>query len=901
MDDIRQIERHLRNLKLMAEGIEAMLDASLGGQQTSSMILKFLDQVAALPVDTHEDVLTELSDAGKLYMVRLGELEKAAAAGGGGEVNGPTITFNTFEAEGPKQMKEKPVTHDGEIETFRAFWIMFKGSVKDVDDKKEKHRRLCHAVAPADRNRIVGLKWKGAKAFLKKKYTSAQAVREYIEAKLGRIRVRHADDADGLKELKEATATALLVAQQQKDEEVLAEMFDLVYSRLPRDLQRLLMKQAKAKKKADRVHLLESFFEDEVDALVAHNLSNKTQLRARQEKKPAAGKGNKVNEDSRKCYYCHKVGHIASNCAELASAKCAVCGEVGHTKKFCNSKSGNKASSKYPASRYSKGVDGPKRSDAASWRKQVAAIEQPQAEPDQKPRCVVTVGEASADGFVDTGSDKTHLPDTIVKTDAPVRTFTMADGKSVFCTKGPVDVVFTVAGVTFTHPVYVIKGSEAIIGSDLLDKYGGLIDYADGRSLKFTKPPVQVENVEMKENTGEPLKKEEVAPAKPLSPTEVEKVVEEEYNDLMEGLGKTDLIEHVIDTGDHKPIAVRGRRIPAHYMDAVAEHVKALLGQDIVEESNSEWLFPLVIVKKKDGDIRMANDLRKLNEICKKDSYPMPRVDEFFERIGQAKVFSRVDLRKGYYQIMLRKEDREKTAFAFKGKLYHFKRMPFGSSNAPQTFQRLMTRILGDLSFVVIYLDDILIFSDDEVQHMDHLRQVLDRIRGANLRLNKEKCEFGRDEIEFLGFRIKDGKKTPNDEKTEILANFPVPTTPRLLKGFLGLANFFRNLIPDFAELARPLFEASNNKKLVWTDECEAKFKALKEKLANSPSTYLPNLNVPLIVTSDVETGGGRPGPQAGLAHRPAWPVQAPMGQAGPGLKIWEPTGRRPGRAWIWT
>src|SRR5699024_6790698 len=138
-------------------------------------------------------------------------------------------------------------------------------------------------------------------------------------------------------------------------------------------------------------------------------------------------------------------------------------------------------------------------------------------------------------------------------------------------------------------------------------------------------------------------------------------------------------------------------------------------------------------------------------------------------------------LRKGYYQIMLRKEDREKTAFAFKGKLYHFKRMPFGSCNAPQTFQRLMKKVLGDLPFVVIYLDDVLIYSNNEDEHMDHLRQVLERIRDANLRLNKEKCEFGKDEIQFLGFRIKDGTKTPSDEKTEILANFPIPSSPRLL------------------------------------------------------------------------------------------------------------------------
>src|SRR5699024_12620268 len=142
---------------------------------------------------------------------------------------------------------------------------------------------------------------------------------------------------------------------------------------------------------------------------------------------------------------------------------------------------------------------------------------------------------------------------------------------------------------------------------------------------------------------------------------------------------------------------------------------------------------------------------------------------------------------------------------------------------------------LGSPPYEVHYHDDILIFTEIEDDHMGHLRQVLDRIRDANLRLNKEKCEFGREEIEFLGFQIKDGKRSPNDEKTRILANFPVPTTPRMLKGFLGLANFFRNLVPDFAELARPLFKASNGKKLSWTDECEESFRQLKVLLASKP------------------------------------------------------------------
>src|SRR5699024_9676175 len=217
-----------------------------------------------------------------------------------------------------------------------------------------------------------------------------------------------------------------------------------------------------------------------------------------------------------------------------------------------------------------------------------------------RPQCDVTVGETPVDGFVDTGSQITSLPDTVIETDAPLRSFTMADGKSLLWTKGPVEVELTVAGVTVEHPVYLKRGEEAIIGSDLLDKFGGLIDYADNRSLKFTKPPKIVPKDAESEPEGERIEA-----------SQTEEVVHREYADLMQGLGKTELTEHEIDTGDHKPIAIRGRRIPAHYLDAVAEHVKSLLDEDIIEESHSDWLFPLVIIKKKNGEIRMANDLRK--------------------------------------------------------------------------------------------------------------------------------------------------------------------------------------------------------------------------------------------------------------------------------------------------
>src|SRR5699024_8433790 len=206
--------------------------------------------------------------------------------------------------------------------------------------------------------------------------------------------------------------------------------------------------------------------------------------------------------------------------------------------------------------------------------------------------------------------------------------------------------------------------------------------------------------------------------------------------------------------------------------------------------------------------------------------------------------------------IMLADDAKEKTAFSFKGKQYQFKRVPFGLCTAPQEFQRVMEKILGGLPFVKIYLDDIVIYSLTEEEHEKHVRTVLDRIRKANLRLNKDKCEFGKKEIEFLGFKIADGKKSPNDEKSKIFANFPVPTSKRLLKGFLGLANYVRHLIPDFAELARPLFRASNLKKFHWSDECDVNFRMLKDKLSSGPVVFLPNWDAPFIVTSDASEFG---------------------------------------------
>ncbi len=201
--------------------------------------------------------------------------------------------------------------------------------------------------------------------------------------------------------------------------------------------------------------------------------------------------------------------------------------------------------------------------------------------------------------------------------------------------------------------------------------------------------------------------------------------------------------------------------------------------------------------------------------------------------------------------MLLRKEDRHKVAFATDRRLWQFKKMPFRACNAPATFQRMMTRILGDLKFVFVYSDVVPIFSNNQIERKQHVREVLKRIREAGLRLNAEKCNFGVSEVDYFRYRITEGKRTIKEDKAKVLMNYPDPETPKALKAFLGLAGFFRDLVPNFDVIAKPLYQAAKEKKLKWTDECSAAFEELKVALVNHPTTHLPDLNHPFIVGSN--------------------------------------------------
>ena len=335
--------------------------------------------------------------------------------------------------------------------------------------------------------------------------------------------------------------------------------------------------------------------------------------------------------------------------------------------------------------------------------------------------------------------------------------------------------------------------------------------------------------------------------------TEELKPILSKYEHLFKGFGCCRIVEHHIPLlGDPNPIIIPERRFPALLMETARQQILELLEAGIIRKSTSEWGFPIVPVRKKDGSLRLAIDYRKLNQITKGSAYPMARVDILVEKLVGGVVFSKLDLTKGYYQIKLAEEDMSKTAFRFDGELYEFTRMPFGLCSAPQTFQRAMNLALKNTSNAACYMDDVLIFSKTIEEHKQHLEEVFKALEKADLRMNPDKCKFGLTEIEFLGVRVNADGIRPAEEKIQAMRNMSQPKNKDELGSFLGLANHYQEYIPMYAHLANPLYQLKKkDAKFIWSESCEKAFQEIKEKLYQAPILKIPDMSKPFIVQTD--------------------------------------------------
>ncbi|MCI4388617.1 hypothetical protein PGIGA_G00087940 [Pangasianodon gigas] len=337
--------------------------------------------------------------------------------------------------------------------------------------------------------------------------------------------------------------------------------------------------------------------------------------------------------------------------------------------------------------------------------------------------------------------------------------------------------------------------------------------------------------------------------------------------------GYTTAVVHDIPTGEAPPIKQRHRRVPPQIFQEVKRHVQNLVSQGILKESSSPWASPAVIVMKKDGSVRFCCDYRKLNQVTYKDAYPLPRVDESLDALGNAKLFSTLDLTAGYFQVSVSEKDREKTAVTTPFGLFEWTRMPFGLCNAPATFQRLMGVVLGDLAFdvLLVYLDDVIIFSRDFESHCARLELVFNRLRQHGLKLKPSKCFLLKPEVKFLGHLISAEGIKVDDEKVKALDTWPVPRNVREVRQVLGFMSYYRRFVPRFAQIARPLHALVSGGRrsktpvtFTWSQECQTALDELKGCLMSPPILAYPDFSEPFRLTTD----GSRHGLGAVLSQK---------------------------------
>ena len=274
-------------------------------------------------------------------------------------------------------------------------------------------------------------------------------------------------------------------------------------------------------------------------------------------------------------------------------------------------------------------------------------------------------------------------------------------------------------------------------------------------------------------------------------------------------LGTFEGYSHRIDTGDAKPVRQRFYRTTAEEDEEIESQVNKLLEANIIEPSLSPWASPVVLVRKKDYSMRFAIDYRRVNQVSTPYNYPLPTLEDVWDCLGnaQSSVFSTLDLFSGYWQIKMEDSSKEKTAFTTKFGEFQWRKLPFGLMNAGASFSMVVTQVLRGLSFksALSYVDDILCFSKNFTEHLEHLAEIFQRLRHANLKLKPGKCCFAATKVDYLGHVLSPKGVSPSKEKTKAVSEFPTPQGPTDVKSFLGMCGYFRRFIKSFANIASPL------------------------------------------------------------------------------------------------
>lgn len=351
-------------------------------------------------------------------------------------------------------------------------------------------------------------------------------------------------------------------------------------------------------------------------------------------------------------------------------------------------------------------------------------------------------------------------------------------------------------------------------------------------------------------------------------------------------LGCTDVVKHRIELEDETPFKERSRPIPPNMFQEVKQHIQQLLDIDVLRPSSSPWSSNVVLVKKKDGSLRLCVDFRRLNKQVKKDSYSIPTIEELLNNLKGATFFTSLDLSYGYHQVEIEEQHKERTAFSISSiGFFEYNRMPFGLTNAPGCFQRLMDTVLDGInrSKCLVYLDDIIIMSCTPEEHVQILDEVMSRLHAAGLKLKPPKCHFMKRKIAYLGHIVSENGLECDPRLTDPVRTWPTPKDQKTLLQFLGFTGFYRKFIEGYASIARPLTQllggpkksskqAKKNKdkekkpvkeyspaetpEWRWGPEQQQAFEELKRCLTSPPILALPDFELPFLLRTDASRQG---------------------------------------------
>lgn len=490
--------------------------------------------------------------------------------------------------------------------------------------------------------------------------------------------------------------------------------------------------------------------------------------------------------------------------------------------------------------------------------------------------------------LIDTGSTHNFLDERLVKqiglVAEPTSGFDVALGdgamlKAESICKG---ITLTIQGNQFKLDVYplALRGADLVLGTQWLQSLGPVtFDFAE-MWVTFRRSGRRVRLDGNRPNQGAALQPLvgfpdagthsyllQLAPTATEStirtgmPTDLE-VLLQEFADLFEephGLPPEREHDHRIEiVPGAGPANVRPYRYPHVQKEEISKMVREMLESGIIQPSRSAYSSPVLLVRKKDGTWRFCVDYRALNAITVKDRYPIPVIEELLDELAGAAHFSKLDLRAGYHQIRVRSEDVHKTAFRTHDGHYEFRVMPFGLTNAPSTFQGLMNDLFRPLlrRYVLVFFDDILIYSRSWQEHLEHLAQVLEILRRNQLKLKQSKCLWGQPKVEYLGHVISAAGVEADQSKIRCMIDWPLPKTPKELRGFLGLTGYYRRFVEGYGKIAAPLTLLLRKGEFKWSETATEAFIRLKEAMTTAPVLALPDFAKPFIIECDASGAG---------------------------------------------